>query len=205
MSCEPIVTDGQAPKEIGRRLLHTRQVTCRGYLRDDGLFEFEGTLQDTKPRETWLSFKQIAAGEPVHLMHIVMTVDADFVIHDVRTHSEATPTPYCAVSKAVYDSLHGLTIGPSFKKRLAERVGGEKGCTHLNELLGRMATTVYQTITLLEYDAEYRKANPDFQPGLQEWVAGTCHAYREDGDVVRVLRQRGIHGGDTQLPGQLQA
>ncbi|MOA31164.1 hypothetical protein D3C78_1523070 [compost metagenome] len=138
-------------------------------------------------------------------MHIVMTVDADFVIHDVRTRSEATPTPYCGVNNTVYEALRGLRIGSGFKKQLAERVGGVKGCTHLNELLGRMATSVYQTVSLLEYDAEYRKANPDFRPSLQEWIVGTCHAYREDGDVVRILRQRSSQGADAQIPPQSYA
>jgi len=33
----------------GRRLMHTRTVECKGYLRDDDLWEVEARLVDTKP------------------------------------------------------------------------------------------------------------------------------------------------------------
>ena len=29
--------------------MHTRTVECRGYLRDDGLWDIEGHMTDTKP------------------------------------------------------------------------------------------------------------------------------------------------------------
>ena len=32
-----------------RRLMHTRFVECEGFLRDDGLWEVEAWLRDTKP------------------------------------------------------------------------------------------------------------------------------------------------------------
>ena len=32
-----------------RRLMHTRSVECDGFLRDDGLWEVEAWLRDTKP------------------------------------------------------------------------------------------------------------------------------------------------------------
>ncbi len=32
-----------------RRLMHTRSITCEGFLRDDGLWEVEAWLRDTKP------------------------------------------------------------------------------------------------------------------------------------------------------------
>ena len=32
-----------------RRLMHTRSIECQGFLRDDGLWEVEAWLRDTKP------------------------------------------------------------------------------------------------------------------------------------------------------------
>ena len=32
-----------------RRLMHTRSIECEGFLRDDGLWEVEAWLRDTKP------------------------------------------------------------------------------------------------------------------------------------------------------------
>jgi hypothetical protein len=40
-------TEPNAPEK--RRLMHRRSVECLGYLRDDGLWEVEARLVDTKP------------------------------------------------------------------------------------------------------------------------------------------------------------
>jgi len=39
----------EAANRTGRRLMHTRSVECNGYFRDDGLWEVEARLVDTKP------------------------------------------------------------------------------------------------------------------------------------------------------------
>jgi hypothetical protein len=33
---------------VARKLLHVRSVECRGYLREDGLWDIEGSLKDVK-------------------------------------------------------------------------------------------------------------------------------------------------------------
>ncbi|MGH8465382.1 MAG: DUF2889 domain-containing protein, partial [Pseudomonas sp.] len=80
----------------------------------------------------------------------------------------------------------GVSIGPGFKKRVAERVGGLKGCTHLTELLGPMATTAIQTLAPLKQKRLRARAarDPQFQMPTH-WVIGTCHAYHPDGDAAR--------------------
>ncbi|AYC32404.1 DUF2889 domain-containing protein [Pseudomonas cavernae] len=175
-----------------RRLLHTRQVTCTGYLREDGLFEFEGRLRDTKSYDTTLLFSSIPANEPVHQMLIVMTVDQDLLIHDLKAVTEAGPTPFCSQINGAYAALKGLRIGSGFKKRLLERVGGEQGCTHLTELLGPMATTVYQTVSMLAYGSRREQAAVDRAGEFagNQWVIGTCHGYRSDGEAVKRLLAR---------------
>ncbi|MBO3273994.1 DUF2889 domain-containing protein [Pseudomonas sp. Milli4] len=175
-----------------RRLLHTRQVSCEGYLREDGLFEFEGRLRDTKSYDTTLLFSSISANQPVHQMLMIMTVDRDLVIHDLKAVTEAGPTPFCRQINGAYAALKGLRIGPGFKKRLLERVGGEQGCTHLTELLGPMATTVYQTVSMLAYGTPRERAAVDRASEFagNKWVIGTCHAYQRGGEAERRLLAR---------------
>ncbi|WP_166363297.1 DUF2889 domain-containing protein [Pseudomonas akapageensis] len=171
-----------------RRLLHTRNVTCTGYLRSDGLFDIEGRLLDTKGCETDMPFGTIAAGGALHQMVMLMTVDANLVIQHVEARSEVTPAPFCKQISHVYGALKGLKIGAGFKKQVAERVGGEQGCTHLTELLGPMATTLIQTTApLLREQMRLRETQ---EPGFKRpkhWVIGTCHTYRTDGEAVRML------------------
>ena len=53
---------------VGRKPMHTRTVQCRGYLRDDGLWDIEGHLVDTKPYDIPSEDRggTIPAGEPLH-------------------------------------------------------------------------------------------------------------------------------------------
>ncbi|MCW8279206.1 DUF2889 domain-containing protein [Pseudomonas sp. PCH199] len=171
---------------VPRQPLHTRQVVCTGFLREDGLIDLEGSLLDTKHHDHDAWYKVLPAGAPVHRMRIVLTADLQFVIHNVEAVMDDAPTPYCPEIVAGYKSLIGLKVGPGFKKQMIQRVGGIEGCTHLTELLGPMATTLYQSTFDLLRQAEHARAasDPDYVVP-KPWVIGTCHAHRADRDEVR--------------------
>jgi hypothetical protein len=73
-------------------------------------------------------------------------------------------------------------------------VGGVKGCTHMTELLERMASTAMQTMfSTYRAEATRRRQTATEQViAVRPWVIGTCHAYREDGDAVRLLWPEGL-------------
>lgn len=172
--------------ESTRQPLHTRQVTCTGYLRDDGLIDIDGYLLDTKHHDHDAHYKVIAAGTPVHQMHLRLTTDLQFVIHDVHAQTLDAPTPSCPQITEAYKRLIGLKVGPGFKKQVALRVGGTQGCTHLTELLGPMATTLYQSTFDLIWDAERKRAASELGYVMpRPWVIGTCHVYHPEGEAVR--------------------
>ena len=83
----------------------------------------------------------------------------------------------CPAITPNFASLAGLKIGPGWMRGVKERVGGVKGCTHLVELLGPMATVAFQTMTVLRRG---RPIDPDQPPAL----LNTCHAYAADSEVV---------------------
>ncbi len=181
----------QPTHQPGRRLLHTRQVTCTGYLRDDGLIELEGRLLDTKPSDLVDVYRYVRAGEPLHQMRVIMLVDGDFVIRKVSAVTEAAPTPECPGIASAYAALEGLRIGPGFTQQVRARMGGAQGCTHLTELLGPMATTLYQSSMPLQVEAMRQRAiaEPGYEPP-KPFVIGGCHAYRVDGEPARRLQER---------------
>ena len=106
-------------------------------------------MRDISPNGSDLFFKPLGPGEDLHRMRIVLTVDADLVIRAIQVRTEAAPTPWCAESNAIYDTLVGLKIGPGFTRKVRALVGGAKGCTHLTELMGPAATTAMQTLFAL--------------------------------------------------------
>jgi hypothetical protein len=175
-----------------RRLAHTRQIVCTGYARDDGLYDIEARLTDTKGHHSNLLLKEVPQGDPIHDLWLTITVDATLVIRAARSHSATAPTPYCAGINEAYAKLAGIRIASGFMKEVKARVGGAGGCTHLTELLGPMATTAFQTIMGLrneaQGDAGLGEEGGDSAPVLP--MLNTCHAWRADGEVVQVLRGR---------------
>ena len=67
----------QVANGTGRRLMHTRTVECNGYLRDDGLWEVEARLVDTKPfTQAGDHYREeLKPGDPVHDIRLRLAVD----------------------------------------------------------------------------------------------------------------------------------
>ncbi|MDH4610448.1 DUF2889 domain-containing protein [Pseudomonas sp. BN102] len=173
---------------ITRQLLHTREIVCRGYLRSDGLLDVDGCIQDVPAEASDLPFHRVEAGDPVHDMRLLMTLDTNLLIQSITAVTSAGATPVCGAIASAYASLAGLKIGPGFKQEVKARVGGTKGCTHLTELVERMASAAMQVRFTLGR-AQQMHLLPGTEPPARRhsWVLDTCHAYRRDGEVVRLL------------------
>ena len=169
-----------------RRLLHIREVTCQGFLRDDGLVEIEGRLDDSKPfdfpnkdRGGW-----IKAGEALHGMTIRIALDDQFTIREAEAVMDDTPYNYCKQVAPIFANLVGIRIGPGWRGKIREAVGGAKGCTHLTELLPVMATTAFQTLVSVKRVQGTDGENQDHAEYVPHLI-NTCHTHAEDSPVVK--------------------
>lgn len=164
-----------------REHIHTRDIRCRGFRREDGLWDIEAVLEDTKT----YSFANadrggIAAGEPIHRMHIRLTLDDDMQVRAAEAATEAGPFGLCGAITPVFAGLVGLRIGPGWRKAVLGRMAGVKGCTHLTELLlGPLTTTAVQTIASAR--ARRQEAAADGRPPP---ILDTCHALATSSPVV---------------------
>lgn len=161
-----------------REHIHSRDISLRGYRREDGLWEIEARMTDTKTygfpnRERG----SIEAGEPIHDMWIRLTVDDSLTIQSAEASTDYSPFGICGAVTPNFAGLAGLSIGPGWTREARQRVGGIHGCTHLFELLGPLATVAYQTRV---------KKTDQRDPGKKPGHLDTCHALRTDGDVVKV-------------------
>ncbi|RCW69584.1 DUF2889 domain-containing protein [Pseudorhodoferax soli] len=180
--------DLHPPLTATPRLVHTREIVCHGYLRDDGLVDVESSMRDISTAGSKLFFKPLGPGEDLHRMRLVLTVDAGLVLRVIQVHTEAAPTPWCAEGNAVYDSLVGLKIGPGFTRNVRALVGGAKGCTHVTELIGPAATTAMQTWFALGREREDLRAVHVRAGALpRPALADTCQAYRSDGQALQAI------------------
>jgi hypothetical protein len=178
------------PTPAPREPIHTRTIDCRGFRREDGLWDIEGHLTDTKTYAFNNQFRgELPAGAPVHDMWLRITVDDRLVIHAVEAVTEASPYPVCPAITPNFQRLKGLRIYPGFQKQVRDRLGGTQGCTHLVDLLGPLATTAYQTVfpyRAQQYEQRLaRDGRPPERPTRKPKLVDSCHAFASDGEVVQ--------------------
>jgi len=170
-------------RPVKRKLAHTRVVTCHGYQREDGLWDIEGRIVDTKPyrfknrdRGGW-----IEADEALHDMSIRLTINLDLEVQDVEAVIDASPYNYCQSVITVAKNLIGLRIAPGWTDKSKKAMGSNRGCTHLTELLGPIATTAIQTIV-----SEKMKRSEGKPQGSSNAFLNSCHSYAVDSPVVKL-------------------
>lgn len=166
------------PRPVNRKLSHTRTIECRGYEREDGLWDIEGHLTDVKT-ETWKNrtgSSDLPAGMPAHDMWIRLTIDLKFVIHEAIAVTASGPYALCGDITPKFAQLKGVRIGRGWTKGLRDLIGGANGCTHQWELLGRMASAAYQITN------RARQAVHKHQPGTIPHTFNTCHMYTPESE-----------------------
>ncbi len=172
-----------------RRLVHTRNIRADVYARDDGLWDIEAELTDTKARDFQLATGMRHAGDPIHHMRLTLTVDTRFNVIDAA--AEMLRVPYgghCEAIEPDYRQLIGLNLLKNFRHDVRERLGGTAGCTHITELTNVLPTAavqafageVFRTRDASQDDASGSAAQVEQKP----WQLDRCHALRSDGPAV---------------------
>lgn len=100
-------------KASPRQLIHTRSIACHGYQRQDGRWDIEATLTDTKS----YSFANrdrdgIAAGEPIHLMRIRLTLDDDLVVLAAGPRRTPARSRSAAISRPSFPPCSACRLAP---------------------------------------------------------------------------------------------
>lgn len=168
-----------------RRLIHERAILCRGYLREDGLWEVEGDFTDRKA-DTYREGdgEAIPAGVPLHGIRLRVAFDIRLTIHEAEAEIGHSPFAICPLAAPLAGKLVGMTIGHGFMADARRAIGGVRGCTHVLELLSEVAGTAFQTL----HDAHRDEALAQRDRGeavKRPPIIDTCHALRADGPVVR--------------------
>jgi hypothetical protein len=170
------------PPPAERTLTHTRNIETHGYRRADGLWDIEGRLTDVKTfdKPAGDGARAVKAGTPVHEMWLRLTIDSDYLIHDVAAATDSAPFSLCATVPPDFTRLKGERMSRGFNRRVQQLVGGTVGCTHLRELVGRLANTAHQTM----YEVRTKRDGPrDLASG--QAILDTCRAYAADSPIVQ--------------------
>jgi len=167
-----------------RKLIHTRDIQCRGFERADGHWDIEAHMTDVKTYGvTNRAHDEIPAGTPMHEMWMRITLDQRMTILAMEAVTDHAPFRVCPEITPNFQRLVGLRIGPGFNTRVRELVGGTEGCTHLVELMGPIGTTAFQTMAGRYRDSEMPR-DPN-KPPPRPPLIDTCHAFASDGELVQ--------------------
>ncbi len=178
------------PPSRSRQRAHCRRITIEGFRRDDGLLELDASLSDVKDADYPLSSGVRPAGEPIHLMFVRITIDAEFNIIDAMVCSERVPYPGgCEAIAPHYEKLIGLNLVRGFRRAVGEMFEGVSGCSHITELLFSFPTAAIQTF------ASFRRETDD--DGSKPFQLDRCHALETSTHVVRRYYPKWYRGADT--------
>ena len=180
-----------------RRKLHNRQINIEGFEREDGLFDIDAEILDTKTYDMESVDRIIPSGAPLHRMRARLTVNLDFEIVHAEAATVNGPLDACPGGAASFASLTGLTIKSGFIRAANERVGGVLGCTHIREMLQQMATVALQTtISAVRARREAQGAAASGMPTIAP--VNSCFAFDSKGELVRT-RFPSLYTGDKPV------
>lgn len=169
-------------KPSPRNHIHTRKIQARGFQRDDGLWDIESRLVDTKT----YSFENtdrggmINSGEAIHDISVRLTVDDQLTVKSAEAVIDSGPFGMCGDITPAMDTLEGLSIKPGWRKGVLKRLGGTKGCTHIVDmLLGPLSVTAWQTVG----PARQKRNAP--ARGDKPVLLNSCHAFAPSSPIVK--------------------
>jgi hypothetical protein len=169
-------------RPVEREELHLRRIEMRGFRRTDGLYEIEGQVVDTKPRDFVPASgeRAVAAGEPIHDLGVRLVFDETMEIRTVTTFMRATPYGECSGGGQALQALVGLRMTGGWNREVNTRLRGGCSCTHLRELLTPMATAAFQSLSAFRQGAPER-----LDDAGQPTKINSCYAYNAGSDLVR--------------------
>ena len=157
---------------------HIRRVTYQGYEREDGLWDMEAELHDSKAHDM-PSFRHQGvrlAGDPIHHMWLRVTIDRQLVVHAIEAAMDAHPLQDCPQARPALQGMVGACMARGWRQAIAQHMGGVASCTHLRELLFNMATAAFQTLP-----AAFGGGDPDTPPRH----LGQCTGWDFEGNGVK--------------------
>lgn len=130
-----------------RQPAHRRTITLDGFARDDGHFDIEAELIDTKHHSfPSRAHGEIKKGQALHHMKVRVTVSEEMEIIEAEAVTLSGPYHECPQGALAIKHLIGKKIQPGWQKIVKRAIGGMQGCTHITELMGPVATVAFQTI-----------------------------------------------------------
>lgn len=172
------------PPDVSRSPLHTRSIRVNSFARDDGQWDLEAELIDFKSYDFPLVSRDGVhrAGDPVHHMHLRVTINDEFAITNAVADYDAAPyNQNCTAITPDYADLIGMNLLRNFRQVVKDRFGRTSGCTHMTELAYVLPTVAVQTMA----NKRRKEVEVPGQAQKRPFQLDGCHALRADGPVAK--------------------
>jgi len=176
-------------KSKGKRC-HTRNIQVTTYAYDGQRIIVEGSLKDDRFHESHVITGETFPRGVVHHMAIRLLVNCStLLIEDVDVDLLSVPRDACRETVDCLAHIRGLTVTKGFTAKVKRLAGGNKGCTHLVELILAMAPAVIQ-----EFGAHQSQKPASADSGheklIVQFLINTCRIWREDGPLVKAIKSK---------------
>ena len=169
--------------------LYTRNIEVTIYDYDGQRIIVEGILKDDRFQDSYLMTGEKFPRGTIHHMAIRLLVNcSNIMIEDVDVEMISVPREVCRETVDCLAQIKGLIITKGFTLKIKNIAGGNKGCTHLVELLQAMAPAVFQGFAA--HQAQKKTSfNPDQAKLILRFLVNTCHTWREGGPFVEMFKK----------------
>ena len=185
---------------VARKPMHNRSIEVHSFEREDGLWDIEAELIDTKSYDFKRNDGEIRpAGFAFHHMHVRITIDDTFQILEAEAAYDSAPFEgRCTEIAPVYQHLVGMNLLKSFRQQVKERFGTTSGCTHVSELTSVLPTIAIQSMS------DRRRKDPN-KASKKPFMLGGCHAWRLDGPVTKEFYPQWYQGPMPEVQETIEA
>ncbi|MBW1862120.1 MAG: DUF2889 domain-containing protein [Deltaproteobacteria bacterium] len=167
-----------------KELVHNRGISIRTYDLGERCILIEGSLIDHRYR-----LRQDEAPEESKVVHDMLVRlkirGPGMLIEEAEARMTHHPREECPVVLPSIRRLEGLRIATGFTKKVKDIIGNTKGCAHLTSLvlaMGPSAVQGYWVAYGLEREITLREE-------AVRNIINTCYIWREDGPIVKGLRE----------------
>ncbi|MGD0919382.1 MAG: DUF2889 domain-containing protein [Thermodesulfobacteriota bacterium] len=170
-----------------KELVHKRVISIRTFDLGDHFILVKGNLIDRQHR-AWRNEVQ-EQPKIVHHMVIQLKVKGpEMLIEQAGATMSHHPREECLVVLPSIRNLEGLRITQGFILKVKKAIGGTKGCAHLTSLITAMGPSAVQGYWAA-YGVEEEKITLRDQAVRN--MVNTCYLWREDGPLVKGLKEDG--------------
>jgi DUF2889 family protein len=149
-------------------------------------------------------------GESVTIHDFGLTGEVEgprLTVTDLQVEAYAHPYGECPFVIPATQELIGGSLTSGWRRSLLDRLGGTRGCTHVNTLLlglSELTTMVFflRLNVAAPYTPEARDDGRWMREGLRlaPGLAGACHGLRRDGPVLAPLVDESRENGEADRP-----